>query len=69
MPTKTQSDAGYAAALTIAEAEIANVNASLPVFVRSRAEGQEQAHMDEIKACVRQMSDAAIDAAAKAPAG
>jgi hypothetical protein len=69
MPTKAQSDAGYAAALTIAQAEIANVDARLPVFARPRAEQEEQAHMDEIKACIRQMSDAAIDAAAKADAG
>ena len=65
MPTKAQSDAGFTAAKKIADAEMANVNTRIPVFSRDRAVGEEQAHMDEINACIRQMSDAAIDAAVK----
>ena len=63
MPTQAQSDAGYSAAWAIAQKDIEDELATLPVFVKPQVESQIDEHMAQIQATVRAISDAAIDAA------
>ena len=63
MPTQAQSDAGYSAAWAIAQKDIETVENSLSIFVKPQVVSGVNAHMEQIKATVRAISDAAIDAA------